>query len=168
MGWSCLISQPGSGTVANSIHQSFTRQHIPFIWEERLEGKKKHRPLLVWEWSDAKMGACDGLPSTCWETKIIWTLIFLICTIWWFSMILGPIFLPMLLHHIYNCCLYQPSPPDSVYWREEQSLELAQLPASLQEGDPCILFYPMCSELIPDKKVRGSQRTRTGGQWIHI
>ena len=24
---------------------------------------------------------------------------------------------------------------------------------------PCILFYPTCSELIPDKKVRGSPRT---------
>ena len=44
---------------------------VPFIWGQRLEEKKSHRLLLVWEWLDAKMGASDESSSTCWEAKII-------------------------------------------------------------------------------------------------
>lgn len=56
--------------VDKIITRPCTVAPMPFIWDRDRE-KKRHRPSLVWEWSDAKIGASDRPPVHCWEAKII-------------------------------------------------------------------------------------------------
>lgn len=159
MAWDFLL---GSQEV-EPLPNSFT-SHSPDIWVQRLEGKKTHRPLLAWEWSGAQMGSSDAPLSACWEAKIIWALIFLR------GLIVQDNPRAHISPHTLAAHLKLLFIPTFSSRREEQSLELAQLPASLQERAPCVLFYPMYSDLSQTRKSEdpGEQGPRTGGHCVHM
>lgn len=153
MAWDFLL---GSQEV-EPLPDSFT-SHAPDIWVQRLEGKKRHRPLVAWERSDAKMGASDGPLSTCWEAKITWTLIFHIGLIVqdnpWAH--ISPhasaaqiklLFIPTFSSR--QCLL-------------ERRAEFGVGPAASQPSgkSPVCPLLPHVFWLIPDKEVGGPQRTR--------
>lgn len=159
-----LIGQPGSRATARLLLDKVIHFIVaPFIWGQGLEGKKRHRTLLVWGWLDAKMGASDESPSTCWERKIIWTPARA-------GKHLHPYFPPCIRTTLQNCCSYQTSPPGVSAEESSRSLELAQLPTSLQErahafsSTSCVLNL---TQIRKSKDLPEQQGPRTGGPGVH-